>query len=381
MRYHQAILLAIATAGCDTVETPAEHAVGGLRVPPGFPPPRVPDDNPATPARIELGRRLFYDHRLSANREQACSSCHRQEIAFTDGRTTGVGSTGQIHPRNSSSLTNVAYNATLTWANPVLTELEHQILIPIFGEVPVELGVTGREDEVLARFANDPDYAARFAEAFGPDSDPVSWGNLVKALASFCRSLISGRSPFDRFVYDQDQSALSAAALRGMGLFFSERLECHHCHGGFNFTEASVHDNSVFDAALFHNTGLYNIDGEGAYPAPNTGLHEITGRLQDMGKFRAPTLRNIAVTAPYFHDGSAQTLIEVIEIYEAGGRMIASGPTAGDGRTNPLKSGLVAGFSLTEDERSDLVEFLRSLTDEAFLSDPRLANPFLSEGP
>ena len=369
----------MAAFGCgesaDSDDRMPEPAVSALQVPSGFPQPIIPDDNVPTEARIELGRRIFYDRRLSANGEQACGTCHQQALGFSDGRPTAIGSTGQVHPRNSSSLTNAVYNATLTWANPVLTKLENQILIPIFGEEPIELGVTGDEDEVLARFANDADYAARFAAAFD-EPDPVTWGNVVKALASFSRALISGDSPFDRYTYEGQTSALSAAAIRGLNLFFSERLECLHCHGGFNFTEASVHANSVFEAALFHNTGLYNIDGDGAYPAPNTGLFEITNRAQDMGKFRAPTLRNIAVTAPYFHDGSAATLEDVIRTYEAGGRNTEMGPNQGDGRANPLKSGFIIGFSLTDQERSDLIAFLRSLTDESFLNDPRLSDPF-----
>lgn len=361
-------------------DSPAEGPV--LRVPEGFPEPRIPEDNPFAPEKAELGRHLFYDPRLSGNGTQACASCHRQELAFADGRAVGIGSTGEPHPRNSSSLTNVGYNATLTWANPMLTELEHQILIPMFGEEPVELGIIGeRVDEVLRRFVEDDTYPAMFARAFPGDDDPITFDNIVKALATFCRTLISGSSPFDRFVYRDDASALSESARRGMELFFSERLECHHCHGGFNFSEASVHAGSEFDAAQFHNTGLYNVDGQGAYPFPNTGVHEVTGRPSDMGKFRAPTLRNVEVTGPYMHDGSVETLEEVIRIYEAGGRLIEQGPLAGDGRRNPLKSGFVPGFSLTDQERRDLVRFLESLTDDAFLTDPRLSNPFAADGP
>ena len=134
----------------------------------------------------------------------------------------------------------------------------------------------------------------------------------------------------------------------------------------------------MFDAALFHNTGLYNVDGAGAYPADNTGLVENTGEPEDMGRFRPPTLRNVAVTAPFMHDGSMETLDEVIRHYERGGRVIASGPHAGDGRESPLKSGLVAGFSLTDQERADLIAFLEALTDEDFLTDPALSDPFES---
>ena len=379
-RWHPAwaaVAVAAMLVGCGdgTESTFAAQRIGGLSIPPGFPEPRIPDGNVPTVNKVELGRRLFYDVRLSANRTQSCASCHEQSRAFTDGRSVAVGSTGELHPRNSSNLTNAAYNATLTWANPVLVKLEDQINIPIFGEAPIELGVTGSEDEVLARLSSDPDYSARFSEVFG-GATPVTWPRVVDALASFCRSMISGRSPFDRYTYDNETSALTASQIRGLNLFFSERLECFHCHGGFNFSASTVHDGQVEDAARFHNTGLYNVDGEGGYPADNLGLYEITGQPGDIGKFRAPTLRNVEVTAPYFHDGSAETLEEVIRIYEAGGRVITTGPNAGDGRANPLKSGFIVGFTLNDRERDDLIAFLNSLTDEVFLTDPSLSDPF-----
>lgn len=370
---------AVAIAACDGADvdgTGTSAATSPLRIPPGFPEPVLPADNPITAEKVELGRYLFYDTRLSGNGTQSCGTCHEQARAFTDGRRVSVGSTGEPHIRNANSLTNVVYNASLTWANPILTELEQQALVPVFGEFPVELGALGHEAEILDRLRADPETVARFQRAFPEVSDPVDWDHAIRAISSFTRTLISGDAPFDRYVYQGEKDALSAAALRGMELFYSERLECHHCHGGFNFTEASVHAGSAFDAALFHNTGLYDLDGAGAYPAGNTGLYELTGEPADMGRFRAPTLRNVAVTAPYMHDGSVETLEEVIRIYEAGGRLIEDGPWAGDGRSSPLKSGLIPGFALTDDERADLVAFLESLTDARFLTDPRFADPY-----
>lgn len=345
------------------------------RMPAGFPVPVVPEYNPMTEAKVELGRYLFYDTRLSGNGTLSCSSCHLQALAFTDGRAQAVGSTGDIHPRNSQTLTNVAYNATLTWANPNLLTLERQIVIPMFGEHPVEMGITGNEELVLARFSSDPLYRDLFAAAFPDQNDPFTFNNTVLALASFSRTLISGEAPYDRYLRGE-RGALSESALRGMEMFFSEGLECHHCHTGFNMTLSTISGNSTFVERPFFNTGLYNIDGRGAYPADNTGVHEITNDLDDMGRFRPPTLRNIALTAPYMHDGSIATLDEVIRFYMDGGRVIESGPHAGDGRANPYKSGLVAGFSITEEQIADLVAYLESLTDEAFVTDPRLSNPF-----
>ena len=343
-------------------------------LPTGFPPPAVPEGNPMSAAKVELGRHLFYDVRLSGSGSQSCASCHDQARAFTDGQARSVGSTGEEHPRNAQTLTNAAYNATLAWANPGLTTIEQQILIPVFSDHPVELGLAGKEQVLMASLKANEHYQRLFREAYG--GDPFTVGNTVNALASFVRSLISGNAPYDRYVYGGDYDALSPSAQRGLNLFFSERTECHHCHNGFNFSGSSVHENTTFAERPFHNTGLYNVDARGAYPADNTGIFEFTRKPEDMGKFRAPTLRNIELTAPYFHDGSAETLTEVVRLYEAGGRNIASGPNAGDGRANPHKSGFVGGFAFSDQEREDLVNFLKSLTDTTFVTDPRFSNPW-----
>ncbi|NWF79348.1 MAG: di-heme enzyme [Chloroflexi bacterium] len=366
-----------AQAGYAVAAPPSEETYA-WNLPAGFPLPYVPPDNPMTAEKVELGRLLFYDQRLSANGTMACASCHEQGRAFSDGTATPHGATGEALVRNSQGLGNVAYYSTLTWANPVLTDLERQILIPLFSEFPVEMGITGHESEVLARFQSDPAYQARFAAAFPNEAEPYTWGNIIKALASFNRALISADSPYDRYLAG-DLEALSGAALRGMDMFLSEELECHHCHGGFNFTGSTRQRNTVFVEAPFHNTGLYNLDGRGAYPPNNPGVAGVSNRPEDMGRFRAPSLRNVALTAPYMHDGSVATLEDVVRQYEAGGRVITSGPYAGDGRRSPLKSGLVSGFTLTDQERADLLAFLEALTDPTFISDPRFSDPFAAE--
>jgi cytochrome c peroxidase len=341
-----------------------------------FPLPNVPEDNPMSDEKVALGRHLFYDERLSGNGTQACSSCHLQELGFADGKVTPTGSTGEVLARNSPGLGNAGYYSTLTWPNPMLQSLELQILIPIYGEAPIELGVTGNEEVILERLRAEPVYAELFAVAFPGAADPYTWNNIRNALASFVRSMITGRSPYDAYVYEGQEDALSEAALRGMALFFSERLECHHCHGGFNFSTATNYAGKPFVELAFANIGLYNLDAEGAYPPGNQGLWEFTGAPGDKGKFRAPSLRNVAVTAPYMHDGSIATLEDVIRHYESAGRNIESGPYAGDGRENPNKSGFLIGFTLTDEERADLLAFLESLTDESFLTDPRFSNPW-----
>jgi cytochrome c peroxidase len=363
-------LALVVLAGCGAA------AEAPLLPPPGFPAPRIPADNPVTAAKIQLGRRLFYDTRLSGNQTQSCASCHKQALAFTDGLPVGVGSTGQHHIRGAMSLGNVAYASTLTWANPTVSALEKQALVPMFGETPVELGLSGQQDVLLARLGADPLYPTLFAAAYPEAQGAISLDGIVKALATFERTLLSGRSPYDRYINDHEEGALSASAKRGKELFFGERLECFHCHGGFAFSDAVVDINTTLDETSYQNNGLYNVGGDGSYPTGNQGIYEFTHLASDKGRFRAPTLRNIAVTAPYMHDGSLATLDAVLDHYGRGGTLTPSGPNAGDGRDNPNKSLFLRGFTLTSSERQDVLEFLRSLTDSEFLVDPRFSDPF-----
>lgn len=356
--------------------TPPDAAVPWpFDLPEGMPTPRLPAGVTLTPELAELGRHLFYDVRLSANQTQACASCHEQARAFTDGRVTSIGSTGDVLSRNAMSLVNVAYNPSQTWANNALVTLEQQAVVPIFGTHPLELGATGHEEEILARFAADPAYVAMFAAAFPGEAEPIDWGNIVRALSAFQRRLISGDSRVDRYRRG-DLTALNDSERRGLELFFTERLECHHCHGGFNFTLAYDYDGLTQPNMRFFNTGLYNVGGTGDYPSHDQGLYELTYEPGDRGRFKPPTLRNIALTGPYMHDGSVATLEEVIAIYERGGRLIESGPYAGDGKLNPNKNAFVGGFELTDQERADLIAFLHALTDDAFIADPTLSDPF-----
>ena len=345
-------------------------------LPKGFPRPVVPADNPMSAAKAELGRHLFYDLRLSGNGSQSCATCHQQERAFTEGLATSQGSTGEEHPRNSMSLVNVAYAATLTWANPSLTRLEDQAAVPMFGRHPVELGL-GEDRVWLEPLRRDPRYPSLFRSAFPEDADPFSRANVLKALATFQRTIVSARSPYDRYHLAREDEAVSDSAKRGEVLFHSRPLSCFTCHGGVNFSSATMSEgSSTGNNVPFHNTGLYNLPGLLSYPALNTGIYEVTHDPKNVGKFKAPTLRNIAVTAPYMHDGSIASLEGVLAHYEAGGRTVTDGPYKGIGHDNPNKSPAIRGFALTPGERADLLAFLRSLTDESVLRDPRLSNPW-----
>ena len=373
-----AVVLGLAAAGC-TSSGAGEYA---WELPNGFPPPAVPADNPMSAAKVELGRHLFYDTRLSANRTQSCASCHRQELAFTDGRARALGSTGELHPRGSMSLVNVAYNATFTWANPGLRSLEDQVLIPLFGEEPVELGMAGKEAGLLARLKGSSLYREQFAAAFPQQPEPVTAGNLAKALASFVRSIISARSPYDRYYRGGEPDAVTPAAIRGEAFFHTDQAAgCFRCHAGPNFSDASMPQGGGSVESAFHNTGLYNLAGKFSYPGENLGLYTHTGDLADAGRFRTPSLRNIALTAPYMHDGSAATLEDVLDHYGEGGRTIPSGPLAGRGQENPRLDALMHPVGMTKRNRADLLAFLHSLTDGELLRDKRFANPWEGQVP
>ena len=292
-----------------------------------------------TAEKVALGHRLFYDVRLSGNGTQACGSCHQQKRAFTDGRPRAVGSTGELHPRSAMSLANAAYAASLTWIDAGQRSLEDQMLVPLLGETPREMNLGGREQVAAARLGVDPLYSKLFSEAFPQEREPVSLGNIRKAIASFERTIISGDSPYDRLVWKDDRGALSEPARRGMALFFSERLSCSKCHAGFTFSGPVAWEGGAEPEPTFHDNGVG-------------------------GRFRAPTLRNVAVTAPYMHDGRFATLEEVVDHYAKGGT------------PSPGRSPLVRGFSISEAEKRDLVEFLKSLTDEDLLRNPELSSPF-----
>jgi cytochrome c peroxidase len=281
--------------------------------------------------RVELGRRLFYDKRLSGNGTQSCATCHRQELAFTDGRAAPVGSTGQAHSRNAMTLVNVRDRATLTWSDPTMRSLARQALVPMFGERPVELGT---ERKVLVGvLRTDPVYRALFPKAFPEAKDPFTVANAVSAIAAFERTIVSAPSAYDRYYYGGEPDAISDAAKRGEVVFFTESLGgCLRCHNGRDFTDGG-----------YHNTAL---------------------SAEQTTRFRTPTLRNVELTAPYMHDGSIATLEDVVEHYARGGK------------ENPRKDERMRALTLTRQNKTDLVEFLKALTDREVTRDPRWSDPW-----
>ncbi|MGI9422565.1 MAG: MbnH family di-heme enzyme [Hyphomicrobiaceae bacterium] len=333
------------------------------QLPPWMPPPTIPADNPMSPSKVELGRRLFYDIRLSGPGYMSCASCHLQKYGFSDHKRVPLGITGQRHHRNAMSLANIAYFRSLTWAGPDETALESQLLRPLFGQQPVEMAAAGHEVAILELISSNSVYRKLFTEAFPETEGRIDFPAVGRAIAAFERTLISARSPYDHYHFGGQKTAISAPAKRGEQLFFGDRLKCGSCHIRPHFTDAAA-------TMRFHNTGLYNVDGRGGLPGADKGLANKTGRSSDVGKFRTPSLRNVAVSAPYMHDGSLPSLDAVIDHYRSGGL------AARTGQASPLRSPLVAGFAITQRERADLIAFLKSLTDQSFLTDPRFATPF-----
>jgi cytochrome c peroxidase len=332
--------------------------------------------NQYSPEKALLGRYLFYDRRLSLNNTKACASCHSPEFSFTDGYNRSIGALGDLHQRNSKPLINLLFNKYLTAGDSSMHFPEQQIQKPLFNSHPVEMGWKQSQQAILQVLERDLLYKKMFSAAFPKNQQAVSVENVKGSITTFIKTIISLNSPWDRYTRSGNKQALSTSQKRGMEIFFSDRLRCKSCHAGINFS-TPVLKNSDGVTLFYFNTGLYNIDKKGAYPLTDQGLKETTRQPGDMGMFRVPTLRNLAFTAPYFHDGSAQTIEEVINVYAQGGRVIANGPDAGDGRKNPYKNPLISGFSMNQQERKDIVNFLLSLSDSTVVKNPSYTNPFM----
>jgi cytochrome c peroxidase len=329
----------------------------------------APSTTEAAPAVVQLGRRLFYDRQLSVNGARACATCHEQAKGFTDGFPKAIGATQHVHSHNALPLVNLADEGSLTWSNSAQQTLSKQMLTPLFGTDPIEMGMD--EAELEERLAKDPVYPSLFAAAFG--SPRPNALQVTEAIAAFERTIVSINSPFDRYRRGQTQ-ALSATAQRGLDLFFG-RLHCDRCHGGRDLNRPTDENHRVTGPPTFHNVGLYNVDGLGGYPQTDQGLMKYTGAAADNGKFRTPTLRNVQVTGPYMHDGTVSQLATAILIHTEGGRNVDVGPQRGDGRQSPVRDPLLAPQPITEEELQALLVFLRSLTDDEFLTNPALAAP------
>lgn len=307
-----------------------------VTVPLGLPPLPAPPDNPVTAETVELGRKLFHDPKLSINDTVSCSSCHNAKRAFADGLRTSVGVDGKMGARNAPTVLNAAYAPVQFWDGRAAT-LEEQAAGPITNPLEMNQG----HDVCVAKLESDRKYKAEFARAFGPG--PITIGKVQKALASFERTLLSGNSPFDRYAFGGDRTALSAAAIRGLAIFKDpKRGNCVTCH-------TIDKEYALFTDGKFHNLGAgLNSEGE----MTDMGRFDHTKAMPDRGAFKTPTLRNVAQTGPYMHDGSLKTLREVVDFY------------VGGGNSNEHLDKEMKPLTLSRSERDDLVAFLESLTGQ-----------------
>ena len=342
---HHAVALALTLALCScgpssktSASSPAYPAGAPLRIdaPLGLPPVPYPTDNPPTAETVALGRKLYYDVRLSRNNTLSCASCHNPTLGFADGQRVSRGVGGKVGSRNALTILNAAYDRSQFWDGRAAS-LEDQAAGPMAN--PVEMDQP--HDVSVAKLNSIPAYRLDFEKAFGPGK--ITLTRIEKALASFERTLLSGNSPFDRYQYGGEKTAMTPAAIRGLAVFRDKtRSNCATCH--------TIGDKyALFTDGKFHNIGI-GVDSNG--DLTDLGRYNLTKIEADKGAFRTPTLRNVAKTAPYMHDGSEKTLRDVVDYY------------AGGGNSNPYLDKEIQPLNLTGTDRADLVAFLESLTGD-----------------
>ncbi len=309
------------------VLTSLNSKVNHIEIPFGFPEIIVPEDNPLSEAKIELGKKLFFEKLLSRDSSISCATCHNPKYAFTDGLEKAKGIKDREVSRNTPTLTNIAYNTSFL-RDGVNPSLEAQVIVPIHEKNEFDFHILLAAE----RLKKKKEYVDLSLAAFGEIPNPKVISN---AIASFERTLISGNSRYDQFTFQKDSSALSINELRGMHLF--NKHNCVSCHSGFNFTNGEVVNN-----------GLYQ-------HYEDIGKMRVTLDSNDKGAFKVPTLRNVALTAPYMHDGSLKSLEAVVDHYIKGGF------------DNPNKDNRIKELSLSENDKQDLVAFLKCLTDSSFI--------------
>ena len=359
-----ALALAVAMAGCDA-RRPEPTPLAEFSAPFVFGRFQVPADNPLTEEAVELGRRLFYDPRLSGNDAVSCSTCHLQRLAFTDGRPTSVGASGKALAFNSMSLANLMWGPQRFFWNGRAATLEEQALVPIQHADEMAQNLAG----LVGELSDDPAYRELFGAAYGE----LSATTIAKALAAFQRTLVSSNSRYDQFL--RGELALGAQEEWGRKLFMAHPDVKVSLRGGNCIDCHSQFLTAGFATRLdgFSNNGL---DDEAQL---QPGLQEHTGNPAHRGLFKVPTLRNVALTAPYMHDGRFDTLEQVLRHYNEGIRPSSTlSPLIAEADNEYASSPESISLSLTEEEQAAIVAFLHTLTDDEFVSAERFSDPFPS---
>ncbi|MDP2174803.1 MAG: cytochrome c peroxidase [Bacteroidota bacterium] len=317
-----------------------------------FPMSNLATDNPLTEQGVLLGRMLFYDTKLSGNNTQSCGSCHLQAFAFNDTATLSVGIKGLKGKRNAMSVFNTLWHNSGFFWDGRASLLRHQALMPIQDELEMDETL----ENVVAKITAEKNYKDQFIRAFG--SNEITAEKIGLALEQFMNSIVSNQSKYDLFL--DGKATLTESEERGRKLYFLEfnagvpsqsGADCAHCHGGFNFENDRYMNNGLDQNPI------------------DKGREDVTGMAADRGKFKVPSLRNIALTAPYMHDGRFKTLEEVLEHYNNG---IKSSPSLDPA----LQQTIATGLSLTEQNKADIIAFLKTLTDQNLISNKAFSNPF-----
>lgn len=325
-----------------------------------FPAFQNPTNNPLTKRGVELGRMLFYDPILSSDSSISCASCHSPQNSFSDNRRYSIGVNGAVGDIQAMPIVNLAWQNKFFW-NGRANSLEEQAIGPITN--PIEMHETTAN--VIKKLMRSDDYKKRFKAAFG--SDQITQEMIARAIAQFERTMVSSQSKFDRLYAGLVDSGLSAFddadEYRGFVVFTTERGQCFHCHG----SQSALLANNI--DTLFRNNGLLT-----DVQMVSTGLSQVTGKLEDEGKFKVPTMRNIELTAPYMHDGRFNTLEEVVEFYSSGIKENRNLDI--NFSKSPDRLEQFGGLGLTADEKRGLVKFLKTFTDTSFVNNRAFANPF-----
>ena len=352
LRITVCILLLVSVSSCKKdvpleESNPVPHAVK-LEVPGNFPAAEQDLDNPLTAEGIELGRMLFYDVRLSGNNRISCASCHRQDLAFTDGvALSSIGASGKTVDRHAPALFNLAWAKTGLFWDGGSKNLESQAFGPLTSADEMHQDLLVLEAELK----QIPDYVTRFKQAF---NEEIKSANVVKALAQFQRTLISGTSRYDQYKRSEAGASLTAIELQGMILVSSK---CKSCHSGELFTDDGYHNNGI-DAT-------FSDEHEGIFQ----GRFRVSFDPNDMGKFKTPSLRNIMLTAPYMHDGRFKTIDEVLDHYQFGIKISSTTDQLLYQHQGQL------GIPLSQTERGAIIAFLGALTDDEFANNKKISNP------
>ena len=327
----------------------------------GLPPLQIPSDNPQSPAKIELGRLLFNDSRFSQDGSVSCASCHHADKAFTDGVSAAKGTDNQIGVRNAPTVINSAFYQTL-FLDGRAASLEEQALGPLVN--PIEHGLSDYK-KIMAIITQDSVYPAMFQQAFNLPVEKIKIDQVVKAIASFERTLVAGNSLFDQYYFGRDHTKLSESAARGLRIF-RRKGNCANCHE-ISWNNALFMDNRFYNIGVGFERIKRQLDeiilalkqgkkvsdlNLSVEQVSELGRFNVTNRLKDIGKFKTPTLRNISLSAPYMHDGSMETLEEVVDYYDKGGEK------------NRLIDAAIFPLKFTQQEKDDLVAFMQSLTSQ-----------------